>query len=405
MLRVLRNRCRSAAAIVAIVMCLSLLAGCLPEEVEPTNVVEPPNAWVYGGDARDGAKAIRQTEDGGYIVASYTITDDSSYDDARLFKTDASGEEVWSTSCGTGYWDGTWALQQTADGGYIFAAGGQVDLVKTDGNGEEEWSQTFGDCRGFAAVQETADGGYICAGSGWNADNMSVDTCLLKTDEDGNETWSHSFPFSSVAIADYEYTESLLLASDGGYVIAANIEPMPGFYGLTNPACVYVVRANASGELVWDEFLRGTPYRSVCALYETADGGYVVAGHHVSIVPGHPLQRTRGPYFRKMDRAGNLVWERTLNEVHGGMHTMCTTADGAHVLAGGDTWHPSPDSDSSVSVIVVVKVTAEFALLWETALGDPSYDLGVASVAPTSDGGCVLAGEIRYPETGGRHAV
>ena len=89
-------------------------------------------------------------------------------------KTDAEGNKEWDHTFGGPDWDWAHSVQQTADGGFIiagetfsFGAGAQDSwLVKTDAAGNKEWDRTFGgtgweDAR---SVQQTADGGFIFAG-------------------------------------------------------------------------------------------------------------------------------------------------------------------------------------------------------------------------------------------------
>ena len=124
----------------------------------------------------DEAHAVRQTEDGGYILAGWTMAGPSN--DFWLVKTDGSGERRWDRQFGGSLHDQAYAVEQTAEGGYILA--GKTDsfgegssdfwLVKTDSLGNEEWNRTFGGPLNDEAreVQQTADGGYIVAGSTWS---------------------------------------------------------------------------------------------------------------------------------------------------------------------------------------------------------------------------------------------
>jgi hypothetical protein len=101
----------------------------------------------YGGPGDDVANSVRQTSDGGYIIAGFTGSDwDSTYYyDACLIRTDAVGDTIWTQNYGGKYWDGGYSVRQTADGGYVlagtaksFGAGdNDVYLVKTDANGND----------------------------------------------------------------------------------------------------------------------------------------------------------------------------------------------------------------------------------------------------------------------------
>jgi hypothetical protein len=75
---------------------------------------------IYGDeDIDDTATDIRETEDGGYIVAGYHGNEDEDVN-AYIMKLDAAGEMEWSKSIGGSLRDAANSIQQTTDGGYIF---------------------------------------------------------------------------------------------------------------------------------------------------------------------------------------------------------------------------------------------------------------------------------------------
>lgn len=173
-------------ALVSFVASMVLPATLIHAQVKP-----PAVEWTesYGGSSWEGAYAVQQTKDGGYIVAGRTMSDGRS-SEVCLIKLDPKGslDPAWSPnpktfgrSSGPSSWDAAYAVQQTTDGGYILAgytrsyvAGGGADvyLIKLDpkGNLDPAWSQNpksigspGGDEKGYA-VQQTKDGGYIVAG-------------------------------------------------------------------------------------------------------------------------------------------------------------------------------------------------------------------------------------------------
>jgi len=98
---------------------------------------------TYGGADFDHGYAVRQTTDSGYMVAGYTNSFGAGSYDVYLIKTNANGDTLWTKTYGGGGWDEAYAVRQTTDGGYIvagyagsFGAGaGDVYLIKTDANG------------------------------------------------------------------------------------------------------------------------------------------------------------------------------------------------------------------------------------------------------------------------------
>nr|MBK9653117.1 hypothetical protein [Bacteroidota bacterium] len=55
---------------------------------------------AYGGLAMDEAKSVRQTTDGGYIIAGTTTSYGSGGSDVLVIKTDAKGDTTWTKTFG-----------------------------------------------------------------------------------------------------------------------------------------------------------------------------------------------------------------------------------------------------------------------------------------------------------------
>ena len=89
---------------------------------------------TYGGIGSDVGLSIQQTS-GGYIIAGWTDWDPFSVGDwdVYLVRTDEDGEILWTQTYGGRDEDIAWSVKQTSDGGYIVAgeSGGDVYLLKT----------------------------------------------------------------------------------------------------------------------------------------------------------------------------------------------------------------------------------------------------------------------------------
>ena len=152
---------------------------------------------TYGGTRIEEGYSVRQTTDGGYIVAGYTNSFGGARNsDAYLIKTNASGDTLWTRIYGATDYDVAGSVQQTSDGGYIVAGmtypfwylGTDLWLIKTNASGDTLWTKIYGGQSGDEgnSVQQTSDGGYIVAGSTASFGAGASDVYLIKTDADGN---------------------------------------------------------------------------------------------------------------------------------------------------------------------------------------------------------------------------
>jgi len=148
---------------------------------------------TLGGSRGDHLYDFDVTRDGGYILGGHTVSYGVENWDYLLMKVDADGKEEWHKTFGQprGYdaryiHDEAYGVRQTPDGGYIIAGGsGDEDdsyhasghpagpsdewrayLVKTDGEGNLLWEgiyPTASDVGNNAAeyIGLTSDGGYI----------------------------------------------------------------------------------------------------------------------------------------------------------------------------------------------------------------------------------------------------
>src|SRR6185295_12690926 len=90
----------------------------------------PAIEWqkCYGGVYHDwGPNSIKQTTDGGFIIAGYTNSSDGDVsgnhggEDYWIVKLDASGNVQWQKCLGGSGDEEPFSIQQTADGGFIIA--------------------------------------------------------------------------------------------------------------------------------------------------------------------------------------------------------------------------------------------------------------------------------------------
>src|SRR6185436_19703699 len=97
----------------------------------------------YGGQPFEAGYSVQQTADSGYIIAGRTISFIACSFDTYLIKTNVYGDIVWTKTYGGASVDIAYSVRQTTDGGYIvagstfsFGAGDwDVYLIKTNSFG------------------------------------------------------------------------------------------------------------------------------------------------------------------------------------------------------------------------------------------------------------------------------
>ena len=227
---------------------------------------------TLGGDSPEMVQCVRQTADGGFILASYASTETGEVSnivgggDWWLVKLDATGDMEWDNALGGPANEGTClGVEQTPDGGYMAfgvtrsADGGDVQgyhgtlwdwegdywVVKTDPMGEVEWQH----CLGGTALEDlhtyriTPDGGCIVGGWAWSADgdvtgnHGSSDAWVVKLDDVGSIQWKRALGGSG-----YEGARSIVPSNDGGFVVlsttASSNGNVSGAHGDTDTWCV-----------------------------------------------------------------------------------------------------------------------------------------------------------------------
>jgi hypothetical protein len=204
---------------------------------------------TYGGDLGDVGCYIEQTFDSGYIIAGFTKSFGSGLGDIYLMKIDSDGNVRWDTTYGGSNDDMGFCVRQTPDGGYVvagwtksFGAGSNdAYLVRTDSLGKVLWEKTYGgigkDVGTF--VQQTADGGYVLTGYTNSFGAGNDDVYLVKTDSLGNMLWDTTYGGMA---PDRGY--SISQTSDGGYAITGYTGSLgAGVYD------VYLLKTDESGHV------------------------------------------------------------------------------------------------------------------------------------------------------------
>lgn len=313
-----------------------------------------------GGIADDIANSVQQTSDGGYIIAGETYSNDGDVTgyhlngDYWIVKLDSSGNLQWQKTLGGTEYDVANSVKQTSDGGYIVAGEtsssdgdvignhGNSDawIVKLDASGNIQWQKSLGGSSydRANAIQQTTDEGYIIAGTAASTDgditvNHGVeDFWIIKLDVSGILQWQKSLTGN---LADS--AESIQQTTDGGYIVAGGSNSInsefPVTFGISNYC---VAKLDANGSTVWQKYFGGSNNDYAYSTQQTSDGGYIVAGAAVSTNGNVTGSHGSSEYWiTKLDASGSQQWQKAL----GGSsfeeaYAIQQTADGGYILAG-----------------------------------------------------------------------
>jgi hypothetical protein len=285
---------------------------------------------TYGGSADDIPNAIQQTTDDGYIVAGRTLSYGKGGFDVWVIKLSASGNIVWQKTIGGSGSDLAYSVRQTKDGGYVVAGGtdssgaGNLDfwVIKLDSSGDSIWQYTYGGSSVDLAYasEPTADGGLVVAGGAVSFGAGGYDVWVLKLSASGTVMWQKAFggPSDDLAFA-IEQT------ADGGFIVAGRTNS----YGAGNTD-FWILKLKASGELEWQRTYGGSAVDWAFSVRQTSDGGYVAAGRTDSFGAG-----SSDVWILKLDASGNILWQRTF----GGSsldyaYSINLAQDGSYLVAG-----------------------------------------------------------------------
>jgi hypothetical protein len=313
-----------------------------------------------GGSGIDHVLSIQQTTDGGYILTGWTTSNDGDVSgnhggsDVWVIKIDLVGNIQWQKCLGGSSDDYATSIQQTTDGGYILVGitnsndgdvtgnngGSDVWVVKLDTTGNIQWQKCYGGISLEAAnsIQQTTDGGYIFAGwAGSNSGDVSgnhggIDVWVVKLDMVGNIQWQKCLGGS---IDDW--ASSIQQTTDGGYIVAGITHSHDGDVSFNHGGGdAWVLKLDVVGNIQWQKCLGGSYLEQANSIQQTTDGGYIVAGqaeYNDGDVSGN--HGGLDVWVVKLDAVGNIQWQKCLGgSIDEFAHSIKQTLDGGYIIAG-----------------------------------------------------------------------
>ena len=194
----------------------------------------PYDVETFGGLGDDVAMAIRQTSDGGFIIAGWTNSYSIGDHDVYLIKTDDTGALDWFRTYGGGSGDEGRDAIITSDGGYVIvgntssfgSGGGDFYIVKTNSAGDTLWTRAVGgtNWERADAVIEATDGTIAVVGPTESFGPGSSAINLVALDGYGNVHCTQTYGTDG-----RDDATSLVETPDQGVVIAGAVDPAETF--------------------------------------------------------------------------------------------------------------------------------------------------------------------------------
>ncbi|HWY10358.1 MAG TPA: T9SS type A sorting domain-containing protein [Bacteroidia bacterium] len=251
---------------------------------------------TYGGSGNDNGNEIIATTDGNYMITGTTYTT-SSNSDAFLMKIDPAGNVLWEKYYGGPADDQGNSLKQSPDGGYVMAGltfsygqGGDAYLVKTNAIGDTTWTKNYGGPLNDEAkyVLANSDGSITFCVRDSSTGAGDIDIQVIKVNSVGAPLWNKVYGGTKK-----DTPKMIQPTSDGGYIVCGHSRS----FGWITPQ-MWLIRLNSIGDSTWTRHYGGSAHQHCYAARQTADGGYIAAGFTRSYSPIQEIM------FLKLDPTG-----------------------------------------------------------------------------------------------------
>ncbi len=280
------------------------------------------------------------------IVGSINTPPDPATLDALIICTDSNGNKIWQKQYGGSTLD--YATSVAFDGTNIVVCGitesygaGNTDawLLKLNTSGDTLWTKTFGGVQqdNARSIIANEDEYVIAGGTHSFANGQYEDAWIIRTDTSGTSYWAKNFGGADTvdfvaSIVEDENSGSLHSYVVVGVKNTSESQPYNGYGSL------YLMKVDASGSVVWDKTVNGTPWRreGLC-VKQMADKGFIISGYKLD-----PTSQSQQMYVVRTDNSGNVFWDTAYGTQDSNYYAnaVTPTKDGGWVITGA-VFHPT----------------------------------------------------------------
>jgi hypothetical protein len=343
---------------------------------------EPPFVeWQrrYGGSGEDQAWSIRETREGGYILAGST---DSFGDDGLelyLLKLDRNGAFEWQSHL-PGLVRAN-QVEETPDG-YVVAGwreplGGGAALLSAGADGELLTAHLYSEGKpgSLNSVTPADGGGYVAAGYLGSFSDGTVTMYVVRADPALNVVWERTFE-DIQAIAG----GNVIRSRDGNYVAVGRTHDNE-----TGEERMCLVALDGEGKVIWKNTTLGNPgsgYNEGQAVFES-EQGFVILGGTIPFPDSTP-----GLHIAEVDGQGKELWQKSFpgasNEES--FDAITKSANGDYVIV-----------EQRGVQLRVARIFPRGGISSSVTFDGQA---GGHAVIESADGGLVIAGEATSPASG-----
>jgi hypothetical protein len=416
----------------------------------------------YGGIHADYLFDAQPTADYGFILAGSSLSDktgnkseDNHGDlDYWIWKMNEKGDLDWQKSLGGSGFDLLQSIKNTKDGGFILAGTsnspqspkgaigdkkencrGITDfwVIKLNAKGEEQWQKTIGGNGQdeLLCAFQTPDGGYMLGGSSSSTlapekditekgtidvkpdltgktekCRGNMDYWIVKLDNSGTVLWQKTYG------GEYaDVLRSMEQTADGGYILGGySNSPRSGDKTEENKGIgdYWILKIDNLGEIEWQKTYGGNGDNQLYVIHQTKDGGYIAGGNSNSTTQlsykGGTVNNGTDYWVLKMDEKGDAVWSKTYNFGKVDILTSMVENEDHTFLIGGYAQSESDQGTkgglqllkvsgdkAGINDYIALKISDAGEELWKKTVGSKGEDI-LRKLIETRDGGYLLAG-------------
>lgn len=387
---------RNLICLIALVC--TVFSSLLSQSTAPATSISIMHQQCLGGSSNDEAVGILRTNDGGFLIAARTSSDDGDLveqhriagnADSWIIKYNAAGQQQWSKCYGGSDSELDVTIIKARNGGYTFV---------TNTSSED------GDVQGWHP-------GISKEGQ------REIDWWVVHIDSLGVIQWQRCIGGSGGDIAT-----SICTTPDGGYTIVGctnsrdgDVVPLP-HVNKHRWGDAWIVHLDKMGNIEWQRCFGGTGHDAFSEIEPTDDGGYIVLGHTTStngdLSDSYRTSTLGDLWVLKIDKHGAIIWQRRIggsgHDVPRGNSSILSISKNTFIITarsssidGDATPTGNRDHDSALtngqSDAWILWLNSNGTIIRQHRYGGIDHDEGL-SLSLLSDGSLIGVGSTKSSE-------